>query len=83
MTLRFVYCISLVTISILLSGKCVVKGKASKNFCPHILKNGFLKYDEMKSKLLVNFDPSKCFLEDIMVRMLFMMTRYFLKLISC
>lgn len=80
---RFVYCIGLVTISIMLSGKCVVKGKASKNFCPHILKSGSLKRDEMKSKLLVNFDPSKCFIEDVKVGMLFMVTRYFLKLISC
>ncbi|KAK9165520.1 hypothetical protein Scep_000711 [Stephania cephalantha] len=44
-------------------GKLVARGKASKIFDPYIRLQGSLA--NMKDKLLVNFDPLRCYIEDL------------------
>ncbi|KAK9129870.1 hypothetical protein Sjap_010357 [Stephania japonica] len=44
-------------------GKLVARGKASKIFNPYIRLQGSL--DDVKDKLLVNFDPLRCYIEDL------------------
>ncbi|KAG9448910.1 hypothetical protein H6P81_008875 [Aristolochia fimbriata] len=47
-------------------GKCVVQGKASKDFQMLIsLGNANCTFEEARKKLLVNFDPLNCFVEDL------------------
>nr|XP_016452559.1 PREDICTED: nucleolar protein 6 [Nicotiana tabacum]XP_016452560.1 PREDICTED: nucleolar protein 6 [Nicotiana tabacum]XP_016452561.1 PREDICTED: nucleolar protein 6 [Nicotiana tabacum] len=46
--------------------RCVVRGHATKIFHPFILPGDFkVNYGELKSKLMVNFDPIRCFITDI------------------
>lgn len=48
------------------NGKHVIRGKASKDFQPYIvLKNVFKSLEEARNQLLVDFDPTRCFLEDL------------------
>ncbi|KAL6005249.1 hypothetical protein ACLOJK_005811 [Asimina triloba] len=47
-------------------GRCVVQGNASKDFHPYIsLVNRQQRFEEMRNKLMVNFDPTRCFVEDL------------------
>ncbi|XP_068637494.1 uncharacterized protein [Aristolochia californica] len=47
-------------------GKCVVQGKASKGFQSSLsLGNSNYTLEEARKKLLVNFDPLRCFVEDL------------------
>ncbi|PKA50392.1 hypothetical protein AXF42_Ash013481 [Apostasia shenzhenica] len=47
-------------------GKTVIQGKASKDFHPLMELSGAAQsFDDARSKLLVNFDPTRFFLEDL------------------
>ncbi|KAL5976326.1 hypothetical protein ACLOJK_020657 [Asimina triloba] len=47
-------------------GRCVVQGNASKDFHPYIsLVNRQQRFEEMRNQLMVNFDPTRCFVEDL------------------
>lgn len=47
-------------------GKHVIRGKASKHFQPYtVLGNGLKSLEDARSKLLVDFDPTRYFLEDL------------------
>ncbi|XP_020099122.1 nucleolar protein 6 isoform X1 [Ananas comosus] len=48
------------------SGKLVICGKPSKAFNPYMPLRGAVKsLEDARDKLLVNFDPTTCFLEDL------------------
>ncbi|XP_043710808.1 nucleolar protein 6 isoform X3 [Telopea speciosissima] len=47
-------------------GRCVAQGNASKHFHPYMLPGDMHQsLVEMKNKLMVNFDPVRCFVEDM------------------
>ncbi|RRT62347.1 hypothetical protein B296_00042646, partial [Ensete ventricosum] len=47
-------------------GKQVIRGKASKDFQPYmILGGGVQSLEDARNKVMVNFDPTRCFLEDL------------------
>ncbi|RAL52526.1 hypothetical protein DM860_017220 [Cuscuta australis] len=47
-------------------GHCVVRGKPTKTFHPFILTANLRNsYKELKSKMMVDFDPLKCFITEI------------------
>lgn len=50
------------------AGRHVAQGNASKDFLPYILRGDVHgNSEEIKKKLMVNFDPTWCFVEDIKV----------------
>jgi len=50
----------------LLAGIHVAEGRASKCFQPFLLPKDLKgRPDELKNKLLVDFDPSKCLIRDL------------------
>ncbi|XP_058112391.1 uncharacterized protein LOC131255641 [Magnolia sinica] len=47
-------------------GLHVIQGNASKDFHPYIsFVNKQQSFDEIRNKLMVNFDPTSCFVEDL------------------
>lgn len=62
----------------LLAGTQVAKGHASKFFQPFLLPKDLKgRPEELKNKLLVDFDPSRCFIRDLeasTVKMIFMLS---------
>lgn len=46
-------------------GKLVICGKASNLFHPYTTLNGVQSLEEARNKLMVGFDPTRCFLEDL------------------
>ncbi|XP_064957513.1 uncharacterized protein LOC135581344 isoform X1 [Musa acuminata AAA Group] len=47
-------------------GKQVIRGKANKDFQPYmILGGGVQSLEDARNKVMVNFDPTRCFLEDL------------------
>lgn len=53
------------------AGKLVICGKPSKAFNPYMPLRGAVKsLEDARDKLLVNFDPTTCFLEDLKVKYL-------------
>ncbi|XP_058112388.1 uncharacterized protein LOC131255639 isoform X1 [Magnolia sinica] len=47
-------------------GRRVIQGNASKDFHPYIsLVNKQQSFEEIRNKLMVNFDPTSCFVEDL------------------
>jgi len=52
----------------MLAGIHVAEGQASKCFQPFFLPKDLKgRAEELKNKLLVDFDPSKCFIRDLKV----------------
>lgn len=53
-----------------LAGKQVIRGKASKDFQPYmILGGGVQSLEDARNKVMINFDPTRCFLEDLKVKL--------------
>lgn len=53
----------------LLAGTHVAEGHASKCFQPFLLPKDLKgRPEELRNKLLVDFDPSKCFIRDLKAR---------------
>lgn len=51
------------------AGRLVICGKPSKDFNPCMPLRGAMKsLEDARDKLLVNFDPTTCFLEDLKVK---------------
>ncbi|XP_042444358.1 nucleolar protein 6-like isoform X1 [Zingiber officinale] len=46
-------------------GKLVICGKASNLFLPYTTLDGVQSLEEARNKLMVGFDPTRCFLEDL------------------
>lgn len=50
-----------------LAGKHVIRGKPSKDFNPYMILSGVYSLEDARNKLLVNFDPTRCFVDDLKV----------------
>lgn len=59
-------CIGVLTLFALCAGRQVIRGNASKAFQPFLLPEDVKgNLEEQKSKLMVGFDPLKCFVTEI------------------
>lgn len=56
----------MISVFVMLPGKHVAKGHASKIFQPFLLPRDLKgRPEELRNKLLVDFNPSRCFIRDL------------------
>lgn len=58
-----------------LAGNPVIRGKPSEDFHPYVTLGSLLKVEDARDKLMVDFDPTRCLLEDLKVKMTFLASR--------